>query len=161
MSNGNDAKFNERKLDLIFQSFFISLLLSLQTKQDSNPTPQTCSAEVSQAGFHLDQLTLFSKRQGVSNKNRWGAPKRICLRLPLCSPRFESQTHHLCFFQFIQFKLYICHLKGTKTNKKRPGLAYLKNKNRLPLCTYLNDQKQKTDGNAKILAFKIRSKFSL
>ena len=52
----------------------------------------------------------------------------IRLRLPSCRPGFESQAHHLCFFQFILFKLYICHLnwnvKRTKINKKRPGLAH-------------------------------------
>ena len=54
----------------------------------------------------------------------------IFLRLPSCHPGFESQAHHLCLFQFILFKLYICHLnwnvKRTKINKKRPGLAHLK-----------------------------------
>ena len=54
----------------------------------------------------------------------------ICLRLPSCCPRFQSQAHDLHFFQFILFKLYICHLnwnvKRTKINKKRPGLAHLK-----------------------------------
>ena len=54
----------------------------------------------------------------------------IRLRLPSCHPRFKSQAHHLRFFQFILFKLYICHLnwnvKRTKINKKRPGLAHFK-----------------------------------
>ena len=25
----------------------------------------------------------------------------FCLRLPSCGPGFESQVHHLCFFQFV------------------------------------------------------------
>ena len=52
----------------------------------------------------------------------------IRLHLPSCCPGFESQAHHLCFFQFIKFKLYICHLnrnvKRTKINKKRPRIAH-------------------------------------
>ena len=37
-------------------------------------------------------------------------------------PRFESQAHHLSFYQF---KL-ICHVEKTKINKQRPGLAIFK-----------------------------------
>ena len=52
----------------------------------------------------------------------------IRLRLPSWRPGFESQAHHLRFFQFILFKLYICHLnwnmKRMKINKKRSGLAH-------------------------------------
>ena len=51
----------------------------------------------------------------------------IRLRLPSCCPGFESQAHHLCFFQFILFKLYFCHLnlnvKTTKINKKEVGIG--------------------------------------
>ena len=47
----------------------------------------------------------------------------FCLRLPSCSPGFESPAHHLCFFQFV---LWHCNKKGTKINKKRPGLAHSK-----------------------------------
>ena len=45
----------------------------------------------------------------------------FCLRLPSCSPGFESQAHHLCFFNY-----WNCNEKRTKINKKRPGLAHLK-----------------------------------
>ena len=38
-------------------------------------------------------------------------------------PGFESQAHHLCFYQFI-FEL--CHVEKTKINKKRSGLAHSK-----------------------------------
>ena len=52
------------------------------------------------------------------------------LRLSSCRLGFESQAHHLHFFQLILFLLYIGHLnwnvKRTKINKKRPGLAHLK-----------------------------------
>ena len=30
----------------------------------------------------------------------------FCLRLPSCGPGFESQAHHLRFFQFVLMKLY-------------------------------------------------------
>ena len=42
----------------------------------------------------------------------------ICLRLPSCRPRFESQAHQLRFFQFISFKLYICHLNWNVKEQK-------------------------------------------
>ena len=49
----------------------------------------------------------------------------ISLCLPSCCFGFVSQAHHLCFFELIQFKLYICHLdwnvNRTKRNKQRPG----------------------------------------
>ena len=47
----------------------------------------------------------------------------FCLRLPFCGSGFESQAHHLRFFQFLLLKLY---QKITKINKKRPGLTHLK-----------------------------------
>ena len=49
---------------------------------------------------------------------------RFCL--PSCRPRFESQAHHLCFYQF-EFELW--HVEKTKNKqKKRPGLVHLKNR---------------------------------
>ena len=52
-------------------------------------------------------------------------------RLPCCGPRFESQEHHLRFFELYGSSLVnICHLnwnvKITKINEKSSGLAYLK-----------------------------------
>ena len=65
----------------------------------------------------------------------------IRLRLPNCCPRFESQGHHLHFFQFIKFTLCICNLnwnlKRTKINKKRPGLALFKKGITVRLTSYL------------------------
>ena len=62
--------------------------------------------------------------------NGAGIAQWIRLRLPSCCPGFKSQAHHLCFYQFVLFKLYICHLNWnvtkTKVNKKRPGLPILK-----------------------------------
>ena len=39
----------------------------------------------------------------------------FCLLLPSCSPGFESQAHHLCFFQFVLLKLY----RENKENKQK------------------------------------------
>ena len=50
-------------------------------------------------------------------------PQWIHLRFPSCLSGFESQAHHLCFYQFI-FEL--CHVEKMKINKKRPGLAHFK-----------------------------------
>ena len=50
----------------------------------------------------------------------------ICLSLPSLRPGFESQAHHLCFFQFILFKFYICHLECGKNKQKEAGIGPLK-----------------------------------
>ena len=51
----------------------------------------------------------------------------FCLRLPSCSPGFESQAGHLCFFQFELLQFIFGIRKLQKFRKKRPGLApYLK-----------------------------------
>ena len=52
--------------------------------------------------------------------------QQICLHLPSCCPGFESQAYHLRFFH-LQFLCYMCHVKRTKINKKRPGLAHFLN----------------------------------
>ena len=44
----------------------------------------------------------------------------FCLCLPSCGPRFESQAHLLCFFQFILLQLKLYYI-GTKIN----GLAHI------------------------------------
>ena len=75
--------------------------------------------------------------------SRWGAAIAQWIHLDLRSycPGLKSQAHHLLFFQFILFKLYICHLnwnvKRTKINKKRPGLAHFFKKNCLQFLTTL------------------------
>ena len=43
------------------------------------------------------------------------------LRLPSCGPGFESQAHHLCFFQFVLLKLY---QENNENKQKRPELAH-------------------------------------
>ena len=53
----------------------------------------------------------------------WGAaiPQWIRLRPPFCYPKFESQAHHLCFYNLKSNLFYICHVKRTKINTRRPG----------------------------------------
>ena len=51
---------------------------------------------------------LFGVRSSSNLLNTRGAAvaQWICLRLPSCHPGFESQAHHLCFYQFkFEFKL--------------------------------------------------------
>ena len=73
----------------------------------------------------------------------WGAAitQWIRLRLLFCRPRFESQAHHLCFFQFIWFKLYICQLnsnvKRTKINKRGQAWPIFKKRNNFGPQKYL------------------------
>ena len=45
----------------------------------------------------------------------------FCLRLPSCGPGFESQAHHLSFFQFV---LKLLQEKNKNKQKKRPELAH-------------------------------------
>ena len=74
-------------------------------------------------------------------KNIWGAAiaRWIRLRLPSSRPGFESQSHHLCFFQFIKLKLCICHLNWNKVQ-----IVYLS----LELECEKNENKQKEAGLA-------------
>ena len=51
----------------------------------------------------------------------------FCLRLPSSVPRFESRSHHLCFFQFVLLNLQ--REKDGNKNIKRPRLAHFYNKN--------------------------------
>ena len=43
----------------------------------------------------------------------------FCLCLPSCGPRFESQAHHLCFFNLY----WNCNEKRTKINKKEAWIV--------------------------------------
>ena len=47
----------------------------------------------------------------------------IRLRLPSCRPGFESQAHHLSFYQFI-FELY--HVEKDENKQKEAGIGPLK-----------------------------------
>ena len=63
----------------------------------------------------LEQTKFFTGGRHIS-LNR--------LRLSSCRPRFESQAHHLCFYQFT-FEL--CHMEKTKiTEKSRELISNLK-----------------------------------
>ena len=93
---------------------------------------QPCDGLV-QSGVRLLRQVLLSSVGNVNNVLRdnhfiiGGAAVAhwIRLYLPSCHPRFESQAHHLCFYH-LWYLCYICHVKSTKINKKRPGLAHLK-----------------------------------
>ena len=58
-----------------------------------------------------EKITKINKKRpsvaGVTH-SQW-----ICLRLPTCRPRFKSQAHHLCYYQF---KLW--HVEKTKNRKR-------------------------------------------
>ena len=83
-----------------------------------------------------NQYAIFSSSHFFSQECRTECPNNIypnCkkqlaqwirLHLPSCSPGFESQAHHLSFYQLV-FEL--SHAEKTKLNKKRQGLAHLKN----------------------------------
>ena len=43
----------------------------------------------------------------------------FCLHLPSCGPGFESQAHHLCFFQFV-LKL---EQEKNKNKQKEAGIG--------------------------------------
>ena len=43
---------------------------------------------------------------------------RLCL--PSCGPGFESQAHHLCFFQFVLLKLY---RENNENKQKEAGIG--------------------------------------
>ena len=47
-----------------------------------------------------DTFSFFCKICVCKERKQWGAviAQWICLRLPSCHPRFESQVHHLHFF---------------------------------------------------------------
>ena len=55
----------------------------------------------------------------------WGAAvaQWIHLRLPSCRPRFESQTHHQCFFQFKNLNLNCNMLKRRNKTEKEAGIG--------------------------------------
>ena len=59
-----------------------------------------------------------------------GITQWIRLHLPYCGPGFESQAHHQYIFHLLSILYYYCHCVAirTKTNKKRPSLANMKNK---------------------------------
>ena len=74
---------------------------------------------------------LFCSTSGNIYNNAAIAPW-FCLRLPFCGPGFQSQAHHLRFFNLY----WNCNVKGTKINKKRPGLAHFLKK------TFITTQRQ-------------------
>ena len=85
----------------------------------------------------------------------------ICLRLPSCCPGFESQAHHLHFYQFI-FEL--CHMEKTIIKKKRPEFPiFLKHrflKSRYPILTDSATKLQTYWNKKKKVRCFIQKKFS-
>ena len=65
-----------------------------------------------------DAGTIF-----CSNK-QWGAAIApwYRLRLPSCGPGFESQAHHLRFFQFVLLKLLL-ELEKNENKQKEAGIG--------------------------------------
>ena len=80
--------------------------------------------------FVLETNLNQTNHAGVAAIAPW-----FCLRLPSYGPGFESQAHHICFFQFVLLKLY---WDETKINKKRPGLAHFKKNNASSMHHFLN-----------------------
>ena len=75
-------------------------------------------------------ITTFPLTYWVAAIAQW-----IHLHLPFCHPRFKSQAHHLCFYQFI----LICVMwKRRKQMKNRPGLAHLKRHFHLQQCDIIS-----------------------
>ena len=104
--------------NLHFPLSFLFILLSLMLILTKN-RKQHFLALSSRADPKIMQTLLSFRGAAIA---QW-----IRLRLPSCRPGFESQAHHLCFFQFILFKLYVCHLnwnvKRTKNKQKEAGVG--------------------------------------
>ena len=65
------------------------------------------------------------------NVEDWGAAiaQWIRLRLPSCRPGFESQAHHLCFFNlYLSFEL---ECEKNENKQKEAGIGPLKKKKRM------------------------------
>ena len=91
---------------------------------------------------------------GVAAIAQW-----ICLRLPSCCPGFESQAHHLHFYN-LQYLCYICHVERTKINKKRPGLVHFLKKSVFEIYEITIGQQQQHNSSSKTKRNRKRSKES-
>ena len=69
----------------------------------------------------------FEDNQGLYSSVVSSAPT-------ILRPGFESQAHHLCFFNLY----WNCNEKRTKLNKKRPGFAHLKKIKKILRWNFLN-----------------------
>ena len=67
-----------------------------------------------QPSHHVVQL---SNDLSILDGAQW-----ICLHLPSCHPRSESQSHHLCFYN-LYYLCYICNEKRTKNKQKEAGFG--------------------------------------
>ena len=59
------------------------------------------------------------KERKKERLKEWGAAvaQWICLHLPSCRPGLKSQAHHLCFYHYSQFVIYLSSEK--KENKQK------------------------------------------
>ena len=103
-------------------------------------------------------LVVGPRGNNLSDRLGGGAIAQwICLCLPSCCPRLESQSHHLCFYHLQPNLCYFCRVKKMKINKNRTVQpifkticqASLRMKNnlvsRLKWASLLLQKPQKTD----------------
>ena len=103
-------------LSLCFSNYFLSQPIRVFTFSSHSRLHLCLSIFLAYAALNLTFSLLLGGGAAIA---QW-----ISLRLPSCRPGFESQSHHLCFYQ-IRFELW--HIEKMKINKKRPELAHLKN----------------------------------
>ena len=112
-------------------SLFLSLSLALFTNL-SKPFHLFLSVSVVACQyfeivfFNLASIFLHSIGSQTDVKLVVAMAPWFCLRLPSCGPGFESQAHHLCFFQFVLLKL---HRENNEIKQKEAGIGpFLKNR---------------------------------
>ena len=65
----------------------------------------------------------------------------FCLRLPSCGPGFESQAHHLRFFQFVLLKLY---RENNENKQKEAGIGPFLKRQDVKIISYKQFKRKKT-----------------
>ena len=104
--------------------------------------------------FCISGLSKAQRRRFTSSVEGWFDKFKGCrhstvdLTAPsILPPRFESQAHHLCFYQFI---FDLCYVRKSKINKKRPGLShFLKKSLRHNINGVLNGKNCTWTGNGR------------
>ena len=91
-----------------------------QQKQTRTSFPLHIRSQTNGVGKYKPENThLLRKRKYHFSRVAAIAPW-FCLRLPSCSPRFESQAHHLCFFSICIEIVTRKELKLTKRGRDWP-----------------------------------------
>ena len=87
----------------------------------------------------VEVLQHMLKFQILSHLLKRGAAvaQWICLCLPYCHRGFKSQCTPATLLSFLSNLCYICHVKRTQINKKRPGLAHLLKKSLVNRSMYI------------------------